>query len=82
MNSLSQDLDRYRKAIQDLAHLIQVFGGREVLLDLHQFFPEQYEEMIAVLNRGIKTKQLARLLDANQSGCGGAGVASPDVASK
>lgn len=63
-----QDSHKYKQAICDLAHLIQVFGSKEILLDLQYFFPDQYEDMIKALDVGVKTKKLARLLDASEGG--------------
>lgn len=68
MNILSQDLARYTKAVQDLAHLIKTFGSKEVLADLRYFYPEQYEDMIKALEMTQHDKKLARLLDASQGG--------------
>jgi len=75
MSISSPDSEKYLRAIADMANLVKVFGAREVLLDLRQFFPDQYEEMLAALDRGLKTKQLARLLDASESGRRRIGVA-------
>ena len=74
-----QDSDKYKRAIADLAHLIQVFGSREILLDLQYFFPDQYEDMLKALDLGVKTKKLARLLDASESRCGRVRVAYSGV---
>ena len=65
----SPDSEKYLKAVEDMAHLIKVFGSKEVLLDLKQFFPDEYEDMVKALNGELKTKQLARLLDASEGGC-------------
>lgn len=68
MNTSSPDSEKYLKAVSDLAHLIQVFGSKHILLDLKHFFPDQYEDMVRALNSEGKSKQLARLLDASQGG--------------
>jgi len=75
----SPDSEKYLKAVEDMAHLIQTFGSKHILLDLKQFFPDQYEDMVKALNGEVKTKQLARLLDAGESGCRGSGVANLSV---
>ena len=66
MSLLSPDSERYHKAIEDLAHLVRTFGGKEVLLDLKLFFVDEYEELVKAARTEERTKQLARLLDANQ----------------
>jgi hypothetical protein len=80
MHILSPDGEQYLKAVSDMAHLIQVFGSKHILLDLKQFFPDQYEDMVKALNNEVKTKQLARLLDASQGRCSGIGMADSSVA--
>ena len=79
MHILSPDGEQYLKAVADMAHLIQVFGSKHILLDLKQFFPDQYEDMVRALNSEVRTKQLARLLDASQGGCSRSGVADLGV---
>lgn len=82
MNFSSPDSEKYLKSVADMAHLIQVFGSKHILLDLKQFFPDQYEDMIKALQSEGRSKQLARLLDASQGGCGGVGMADPSLVVK
>lgn len=79
MATSSPDSDKYLRSVADLAHLIRIFGSKEILLDLRNFFPDQYEDLLKALDIGVKTKKLARLLDASESRRGGVRVAYSGV---
>jgi hypothetical protein len=64
MTYSSQDTDLYRKGVEDFAHLVKTWGAKEVVADLQQFFPDQYEELMTAMARKSVYKRLAALLDA------------------
>lgn len=61
--------DAYIEGVHRFVSLIKNAGAKEFILDLKNYFPETYEELVKAIDNEAKHKQLARLLDAGEVRC-------------
>lgn len=80
MNLSLQDSNKYIEALTDLAHLVKEWGATSVVLDLHIFFPDVFEELEKEFHIREQNKKLSRLLYAGESGREGTGVVHDSMA--